>query len=350
VTQASGTVAFAVDVNDNVGGAAGVKRVVALYRDASATWKSVEMSHGSRWSGAGPLVGTTVEWFIQAVDAAGNVAVTSNKSVGESVVPVDPTGEIQAEVTSGTLHPSGWYTTAAEVTISGAPGIKYSLDGAPFTPGTVLTVNGTGVHTLDFQGSDGSHGSLAVPIDLSNPTVTVSSTYGFGQVARATCADSGSGIAVCNVSQDPLDTSTAGPHTVTAHAEDRAGHPFDATLTYNVAPFPFTGFFAPVDNPPTLNSVNAGNSIPVKFSLSGFRGLNLFAQGYPKSQPMSCAGGVIDPIDEIAPPGGSGLSYDPVLDRYRYVWKTERSWRGTCRQLVVRFRDGVERRANFRFN
>jgi Tol biopolymer transport system component len=350
VTQAAGTVAFAVDVDDNVGGAAGVKRVIALYRDASAIWRSIEMSHGSsRWSGAGPLVGTTVEWFIQAVDASGNVAVTSNKSVGESVTPVEPTGEIHAEVTSGTLHPSGWYTTPVEVTISGAPGIKYSLDGAPFTPGTVLTVSGTGVHSLDFQGSDGSRGSLAVPIDVSNPTVTVNSTYGFGQVARASCADSGSGIAVCNV-QDPLDTSTTGPHTVPAHAEDRAGHSFDTTLTYNVAPYPFTGFFAPVDNLPTLNVANAGSSIPVKFSLSGFRGLNLFAQGYPASQPMSCSGSVTDPIEELAPPGGNGFSYDPVTDRYKYIWRTERSWRGTCRQLVVRFQDGTEKRANFRFN
>jgi hypothetical protein len=47
-------------------------------------------------------------------------------------------------------------------------------------------------HSLDFQGSDGSHGSLAVPIDVSNPTVTVNATYGFGSVAHASCADSGS--------------------------------------------------------------------------------------------------------------------------------------------------------------
>ncbi len=89
VTQAASTVGFAVDVEDNAGGAAGVKRVFALYRDESGSWKKAEMSHSSpRWSGAGPLVGTTVEWFIQAVDATGNVAVTSNKSVGKSVTPV----------------------------------------------------------------------------------------------------------------------------------------------------------------------------------------------------------------------------------------------------------------------
>ena len=174
VTQAASTVAFAVDIEDNA--AAGVKRVVALYRDESNSWKSIEMSQGSRWSGAGPLVGTTVEWFIQAVDASGNVAVTSNKSVGKSVTPEEPTGDIHAEVTSGTLHqPSGWYTTDVGVTISGAPGIRYSLDGAPFTPPASPPVSvpvlGTGVHSLDFQGSDSSHGSLTVSIDKSNPTV-----------------------------------------------------------------------------------------------------------------------------------------------------------------------------------
>ena len=59
VTKAGSTVGFAVDVTDNVGGANGVKRVLALYRDGAELWKSIEMSHSSpRWSGAGPLVGT----------------------------------------------------------------------------------------------------------------------------------------------------------------------------------------------------------------------------------------------------------------------------------------------------
>ena len=31
--------------------------------------------------------------------------------------------------------------------------------------------------------------------------------------------------------------------------------------------FNFTGFFPPVDNPPTINTVKAGSAIPVKFSL-----------------------------------------------------------------------------------
>jgi Peptidase family C25 len=349
VTRAGGTVGFAVDVTDNVGGEAGVKRVVALYRDASGLWKSVEMSRGSsRWSGAGPLVGTDVEWIIQAVDGAGNIGITANKAVSKSVLQPDPTGGIHAEVTSGTLHASGWYTTDVGVTISGAPGIEYSLDRAPFTPGTSPSISGTGVHSLDFQGSDGSHGSISVPIDVSTPTVTVNATYGFGQVAHAICADSGSGIATCNV-PDPLDTSSVGTKTIHVHAEDRAGHPFDANLTYEVRPYTFTGFFPPIDNLPTLNIANAGNSIPIKFSLSGFRGLDVFAPGYPSSQLITCPSGGGDDIEEISPPGGSVLSYEPLADQYRYGWQTDRRWRNTCRQLIVRLKDGNEKRANFQF-
>ena len=347
VTKADTTVGFAVDVTDDVGGAAGVKRVLALYRDASGVWKSTEMSHNNstRWSGAGPLTGNSVEWFIQAVDRSGNVAVTSNKALLQSVVTPPPTGNIEAHATGPQTN--GWFTDTVAVTISGAPDIEYSLDHDTFTPGTSLSVNGTGIHSLDFQGSDSSHGSLPIPIDVSDPTVTVNGTYGFGSVAHATCADAGSGIASCSV-PDPLDTSSAGLHTIHAHAEDRAGHTFDSNLTYSVTPYSFTGFFSPINNLPTINDVNAGSAVPIKFGLSGFRNFNLFAPGYPASQAMtSCGGALTGPLvpTQLGP---DGFTYDPLLDQYKYVWKTDGNWRG-CRQLIVRFKDGTEKRANFRF-
>jgi len=39
-----------------------------------------------------------------------------------------------------------------------------------------------------------------------------------------------------------------------------------------------------VDNPPTKNVVKAGAAVPVKFSLGGDRGLNIFASTSPSSQ------------------------------------------------------------------
>ena len=114
-----------------------------------------------------------------------------------------------------------------------------------------------------------------------------------------------------------------------------------------MTPYSFTGFFSPINNLPAINDANAGSTVPIKFSLSGFRGLNLFATGYPATQAMtSCGGALTGPVVPIALRMHS--AYDPPLDQYKYVWKTDRNWRG-CRQLIVRFKDGTEKRANFRF-
>jgi hypothetical protein len=128
---------------------------------------------------------------------------------------------------------------------------------------------------------------------------------------------------------------------------DRAGHVYEDNLGYRVTGYSFTGFFAPIANLPALNNVNAGSSVPIKFSFSGFHGFNLFAQGYPASQAMNCITRVLSgPVPRIT---SESFTYETLLDQYKNVWKTDRNWRGTCRQLIVRFADGTERRANFRF-
>jgi Tol biopolymer transport system component len=112
----------------------------------------------------------------------------------------------------------------------------------------------------------------------------------------------------------------------------------------------FSGFFRPVDNLPVLNLVNAGRAIPVMFSLGGDQGLNIFEASYPKSQLITCdSNAVVDGIEQTVTAGSSSLSYDPSTDTYTYVWKTEKFWMGTCRQLVVKLNDGTLHRANFKF-
>jgi hypothetical protein len=94
--------------------------------------------------------------------------------------------------------------------------------------------------------------------------------------------------------------------------------------------------------------VNAGRAIPVKFSLSGDKGLNIFAPDSPYTVGINCD--TTDPgvdIIETVTAGGSSLSFGG--DQYTYVWKTNSSWAGTCRQLVVKLNDGTEHRANFKF-
>jgi len=112
----------------------------------------------------------------------------------------------------------------------------------------------------------------------------------------------------------------------------------------------FTGFFQPVDNAPVFNSAKAGNSIPVKFSLAGNQGLDIFLAGYPLSQQVACESNAsLDNIEQTVTAGSSSLAYDATTDQYTYVWKTEKAWAGTCRQLVVILKDGSIHTANFFF-
>jgi uncharacterized repeat protein (TIGR01451 family) len=138
-----------------------------------------------------------------------------------------------------------------------------------------------------------------------------------------------------------------GTTTVTATATDAAGNhsecSFNITVRYN-----FAGFFSPVANAPTLNAVNAGRAVPVKFSLSGNKGLNIFAANNPYTVSLNC--GTNDPgvdVTETLTAGGSTLTFSG--DQYVYVWKTESSWAGTCRQLVITLNDGTVHTANFKF-
>jgi hypothetical protein len=117
-----------------------------------------------------------------------------------------------------------------------------------------------------------------------------------------------------------------------------------------VLPYNFTGFFSPIDNLPIVNQMKAGQAAPVKFSLGGNQGLNIFAAGSPSSVQINCdTNALLAEVEETETAGGSSLSYDSTSDRYKYTWKTESSWKNTCRQLNVTLRDGTVHVAKFKF-
>jgi hypothetical protein len=116
------------------------------------------------------------------------------------------------------------------------------------------------------------------------------------------------------------------------------------------ASFNFTGFFSPIDSPPAKNSAKSGQAVPVKFSLHGNQGLDIFAPGYPASQSLDCATmAAIGAVVQINTAGGSGLQYSAASDQYTYVWKTDSSWSNSCRQLIVKLKAGSQHVANFQF-
>ena len=117
--------------------------------------------------------------------------------------------------------------------------------------------------------------------------------------------------------------------------------------------WPFNGFFSPLENPTNnpalLNEAKAAASIPVKFSLSGNMGMNVIVGGAPTSKQINCVSEApVDALEETST-SNAGLSYDAVTDTYNYVWKTQKTWANTCRQLDVQLMDGTHHTANFRF-
>ncbi len=127
----------------------------------------------------------------------------------------------------------------------------------------------------------------------------------------------------------------------------------DAGVSTKTGRYAFDGFFQPIENRDTsgtliLNRVQAGSAIPVKFKLGGDYGLDVFEVGYPKSETIACdSQAEVNGVDQTVNAGQSSLQYDAITGTYTYVWKTDKAWEDTCRQLVVKFDDGQAARANF---
>jgi predicted extracellular nuclease len=116
-----------------------------------------------------------------------------------------------------------------------------------------------------------------------------------------------------------------------------------------VLTFPFSGFLSPVDAEPMINVAKAGQSIPVKFSLGGDRGLDIFASG-PTVSPFACPNtAVLDAIEATVSGGSSSLHYDALTDQYIYTWRTTKSMAGTCQRFSFVLIDGTSHEALFKF-
>jgi pimeloyl-ACP methyl ester carboxylesterase len=195
--------------------------------------------------------------------------------------------------------------------------------------------------------------------DLIAPvtTASVAPSAGGYAVTLAATDEGGSGVAATYFSVGGVEFSRytggavlAGPGTtVTFYSVDNAGNAEQDESITTPTGFAFRGFFAPIDNQPTLNVLKAGSAVPVKFSLGGDFGLGIFASGYPRSESIDCTTGAqTDDVEETVSAGGSSLSYDAATDTYTYVWKTSAVWAGTCRRLTIQLTDGTTKAADFK--
>ena len=173
-----GIVSFSADVVDLPGeDAANVARVLVAFRDGtSSTWRFLDLRRGpgASWGGTAPTSGTQIEYFMQAVDASGNVAVSTNKGLLFSAAPPAPPSGTGVEPSLTGTKIAGWFFQSAQLDIEAVAGVvvSVSIDHGPLTPFTgPVTLAGDGLHTIDVRGSNGYQATLYVPVDSLPPTV-----------------------------------------------------------------------------------------------------------------------------------------------------------------------------------
>lgn len=333
--------------------------------DGTVSWRRLELtSLGSgNWTGAAPLTAGAsriTQWLVQAGDTSGNVGASTNKGryfIGEPVPPISQNGLTIA--VSPAARADGFYNPGTAVSAAGREGVELesSVDGGSFRPYPgPITLTTDGIHTVRFRGSDGSEGSanVAVRARYAQINVTVPSAdqeIVVGSVVAPEFECTGVGIASCTASANPLDSSP-GSHTVTVTALGDDGVVLSQVTRAYFARYAFEGFFSPVNNVPTFNTMKAGSTAPVKFRLRKAGNViesSLAAVTKVESGIIECRpGSPIDPVEgELTVVSTSELKF--ATDQFHYNWKTSKLWIGTCRQLVFTFSDGTTKKAYFEF-
>jgi hypothetical protein len=272
-----------------------------------------------------------------ASDPAGNTATGSFTITVQDTTP--PTVAVPADRTVEATGPSGavvTFTAAATDLVDGSLTPTCSPASGTTLPIAKTTATTTTVtcSATDAHGNTGSARFHMTVQDTTPPTlslpanITVNATSTSGAVvtfsAAATDLVDGS---------DPLSCSPAsgssfgfGTTTVTCSATDAHGNPAAGTFTVTVN-YTFSGFFAPVNNPPTVNTGKAGRSYPVKFQLTTASGSYLSALSAVKSityQATACGSFGGDPTDplETETTGSTSLRYDSTANQFVYNWAT----------------------------
>jgi hypothetical protein len=267
----------------------------------------------------------------------------------------------QPPVTTIDLSPAtpngsnGWYVGPVDVTVSATdadstvaqtrcavdPGsAPASFADLPNSACSVGTIRGDGAHAV-YAASIDTDGNTEIPVvsasfkidstkptlapSLSSTTIALNQT---GVTVAANAADATSGLA--SSSCDPVDTTTAGMHTIWCSASDNAGNADSASISYLVA-YQIQGFFSPVPG----SKWGAGQTVPVKIALGDATGTRISdAEGAALAQ--ACH--VTFTASGVQPVASQCLKYDLLTHQFVFNWKLAKSPTGSdVIQVAVRY-------------
>jgi uncharacterized protein YjbI with pentapeptide repeats len=155
-----------------------VADVVVLSTDARnpGVWQEATLSSsdGSNWSATVPPTASgQVQYIVQAVDQAGNVAVSDNEGVDFNANAA-PALSISL---SGPGPVNGSYTGPVTASVTGPSGTTYTLDGSQpaAVPSGGIVVSGSGAHTLTVNDPSGDVSTQAFSISTTQTITSLTS-------------------------------------------------------------------------------------------------------------------------------------------------------------------------------
>jgi hypothetical protein len=243
-----GDVEFDVIARDDEG--LPLQRVLVLFKDvAGRDWRPIDLTRASTdasgketWTGSAPatdISGGELEFFVQVLDAPGNLGFSANKGSFFRAFPVG--GYL--------LDPSctGWCTSPVTVDLAeGVVDATITINGNDGSLPTTFTDEGIYVVTAT---ADGTTSTAEIKIDnsgpvISGPSLNPSYPLNADVTINYSCADSGIGTASClaTVDGEPvsseglLPTATVGSFTLIIEAIDKLGNTSTANYDYVVLP------------------------------------------------------------------------------------------------------------------
>jgi hypothetical protein len=220
---------------------------------------------------------------------------------------------------------------------------------------------GLGVHTITLTVDDGSTTAtdeVVITIqDTTPPVITAPgdlTVYASGALATvaigtATATDLFEPIVI---ESDAPEQFPVGTTTVTWTATDPSDNSSQATQQVTVV-YDWHGFFAPLDNLPTVNSVKGGQTVPVKWNVptpggSYIRDTAIVSKLEIATVACEAEGSEYENAIEAETTGNSGLRYDLSAEQYVYNWKTSKAMKNSCRLFILGLNDGSYHYAKFK--
>lgn len=312
-------------------------------------------------SGSRVIFASTSTNLDPAVDTLGEFGYFLKQVATEPPPSPDANGDGVLDVLQPDGTPAGAFAdaTTSPPTIGSigdvAEGLTVTVADAEAPDGVLVTVDGSGsgratLSVCGFTVKLAANSSAvltcgSILVEALTGTVTVEVDGGFISVevpagVTATIDDTEVGAEVRDVVGGSVEVTVDGTTTVV-----EAGPGPTAFAAWAAS-----GFRAPVDAVPVLNSMKAGRAVPLKWHLEDANGhpVTTLTSAAVSVAHLECGLGTTTDAVEQTTAGGSGLQNLGNGD-YQLNWKTSAAWSRSCKTMTLDLGGGVVLQARFAF-